>query len=250
MNSQPNPALYKASRTSVTQNQGSFRTHFNFPGRNHPDHDDHGYGPLATVVESFLDPGTLIPMHQHRNEEIVSWVPAGVMRHDDRQGNELVTDTDHMLVMNAGRGFWHAERTLADDPPLRMLQIFVRPHSLDLQPTIQFEPIGDPVETEWRHLFGPEESSAPLSVRNRVQFFDSHIEAGATVEFPSIAGWDTYFYVFEGAIGAGETRFNEAESGLLVDGDGVSVTALAETLLVAFCIDPDAPVTRQGTIGR
>ena len=95
-----------------------------------------------------------------------------------------------------------------------------------------------------------EHGHAPLSVRNRVQFFDSHIEAGATVEFPSIAGWDTYFYVFEGAIGAGETRFNEAESGLLVDGDGVSVTALAETLLVAFCIDPDAPVTRQGTIGR
>ncbi len=72
-------------RTDVSQNQGSFRIHFNFPGRNHPDHDDHGYGPLAAVVESFMDPDTLISMHPHRNDEIVSWVPAGVMRHDDRQ---------------------------------------------------------------------------------------------------------------------------------------------------------------------
>jgi len=47
---------------------GQVRIHFNFPGRVVSDHDDHGYGPLATVVESFMDPGTLIRMHQHRNE--------------------------------------------------------------------------------------------------------------------------------------------------------------------------------------
>ena len=95
-------------------------------------------------------------MHQHRNEEIISWVPKGVMRHDDRQGNELVTDPDHLMVMNAESGFWYAEETLADDPPLRMLQIFVRPHSPDLVPDIQHEPIPDSVTGEWRHLFGPE----------------------------------------------------------------------------------------------
>ena len=134
---QTQPHIYTAPRTNVSQNQGKFRIHFNFPGRAVPDHDDHGYGPLATVVESFMDPGTLIRMHQHRNEEIISWVPGGVMRHDDRQGNNLITNPEHMMVMNAGNGFWHAEETLDDDPPLRMLQIFVRPHSLDLEPGIQ-----------------------------------------------------------------------------------------------------------------
>jgi len=28
------------------------------------------------------------------------------------------------------------------------------------------------------------------------------------------------------------------------------VTATEDSILVAFCLDPDAPVTRQGTIGR
>src|SRR6056297_2674672 len=115
--------IYTAPRTDISQDQGKFRIHFNFPGRAVPRHEDHGYGPLATVVESFMEPGTLIRMHQHRNEEIIPWVPEGVMRHDDRQGNELVTDPNHLMVMNAGSGFWHAEETLADDPTLRMLQI-------------------------------------------------------------------------------------------------------------------------------
>jgi redox-sensitive bicupin YhaK (pirin superfamily) len=244
------PTLYTAPRTDISQNQGQFRIHFNFPGRAVPDHDDHGYGPLATVVESFMDPGTLIRMHQHRNEEIISWVPDGVMRHDDRQGNELVTDADHLLVMNAGSGFWHAEETLADDPPLRMLQIFVRPHSLDLEPGIQHEPIPNRVDNEWRHLFGPEGTDAPLFVRNAVDFYDCRLAAGTTTTLPSRAGWHTYLYVFDGAVDVGGGSLGYTESALVTDDTDIAVTATEESTLVAFTINPDVPITRQGTIGR
>ncbi|MUV86491.1 pirin family protein [Natronomonas sp. CBA1123] len=248
--SQTQSGIYTAPRTEVSRNQGKFRIHFNFPGRAVPGHDDHGYGPLATVVESFMDPGTLIRMHQHRNEEIISWVPDGVMRHDDRKGNELVTDADHLMVMNAGSGFWHAEETLADDPPLRMLQIFVRPHSLDLEPGIQHEPIPDSTPNEWRHLFGPEGSAAPLSVRNDVHCYDCRLEADGTTTLPSQPGWDTYCYVFEGAVDIEEESVGYTESALVTEESEVSVTATEESTIVAFTVNPDAPITRQGTIGR
>jgi redox-sensitive bicupin YhaK (pirin superfamily) len=241
--------IYTSPRTDISQDQGKFRIHFNFPGRTVPEHEDHGYGPLATVVESFMDPGTLIRMHQHRNEEIISWVPEGVMRHDDRQGNELVTDSKHLMVMNAGSGFWHAEETLADDPPLRMLQIFVRPHSLDLEPDIQHEPIPDSVADEWRHLFGPEGTEAPLSVRNDVDFYDCRLAAGDTATLPSRPDWRTYLYVFDGAVEVGDESVGYTESAL-VTGDNIAVTAIEDATIVAFKINPDAPVTRQGTIGR
>jgi hypothetical protein len=242
--------IYTAPRTDISQNQGEFRIHFNFPGRAVPDHDDHGYGPLATVVESFMDPGTLIRMHQHRNEEIVSWVPEGVMRHDDRQGNDLVTDPDHLMVMNAGSGFWHAEETLTDDPPLRMLQIFVRPHSLDLEPGIQHEAIPDAVTGEWRHLFGPEGTDAPLAVRNDVDCYDCRLDAGATATLPSRPGWHTYLYVFDGAVEVDEEPVGYTESALVTGGDDVPVTATEDATIVAFTVNPDAPITRRGTIGR
>ncbi|WP_248515902.1 pirin family protein [Salinarchaeum laminariae] len=246
------PRIYTAPRTEISQNQGKFRIHFNFPGSQVPDHDDHGYGPLATVVESFMDPGTLISMHQHRNEEIISWVPDGVMRHDDRLGNELVTDPESMLVMNAGSGFWHAEETYEDDPPLRMLQIFVRPHSLDLEPDIQHEPIPDAAQNEWRHLFGSVDGDPPLSVRNEVDCYDCRLAEGTTISLPTHPDRDTYLYVFDGAvtIGESETAIDYTESALVIGEDDVPVTATENSTLVAFTIDPDAPITRQGTIGR
>jgi redox-sensitive bicupin YhaK (pirin superfamily) len=236
----------------VFRDQGKFRTRFNFPGRNAPDHDDHGYGPLSTVVESFMDPGTLIRMHQHRDEEIVSWVPAGVMRHDDREGNELVTDPEHLLVMNAGSGFWHAEETLADDPPLRMLQIFVRPRELGLEPGIQHGPLPDSEPNEWRRVFAPEGADGPFTVRNAVDCYDARLDADAGAALPQIEGRDAYVYVFEGAADVGGVALDETES-VLWTGDGAPPTVTAGdegATVVAFLIDPDAPVTRQGTIGR
>jgi len=248
----PASGIFTSPRSDVVQDQGKFRIRFNFPGRTLPEHDDHGYGPLATVVESFMDPGTLIRMHQHRNEEIVSWVPDGVMRHDDRRGNELVTDLDHLMVMNAGSGFWHAEETEAEDPPLRMLQIFVRPHELNLDPGIQHEPIPDARPNEWRLLFGPERGDAPLFVRNEVHFYDCRLTAGATATLPSRSGCDTYLYVFDGAATVGDegVELGYTESALVTADGDLPVTATEDSVLVAFRIDPEAPITRRGTIGR
>jgi redox-sensitive bicupin YhaK (pirin superfamily) len=154
------------------------------------------------------------------------------------------------MVMNAGSGFWHSEETLADDPPLRMLQIFVRPHSLELEPDIQHEPVPDPVANEWRHLFGPKGSDAPLFVRNDVDCYDCRLEAGATTTLPSQPGWHTYLYVFEGAVEVGDETVGYTESALVTEDDHVTVTATEDATVVAFVINPDAPVTRQGTIGR
>ncbi|WP_138006227.1 pirin family protein [Halalkalirubrum salinum] len=250
MSSRSTATLHKAPRSDAFVDQGPFRIRFNFPGRAVPGHDDHGYGPLATIAESFMDPDTLIRMHQHRNEEIISWVPRGVMRHDDRQGNKLVTDPEHLLVMSAGSGFWHEERTLADDPPLRMLQIFVRPHSLGLEPGIQHERLPKPAPNEPRHVFGPEGSDAPCYVRNNVHLYDINLFEGATVSLPAESGWDTYLYVFDGAVSAIDSSIEATESAVFVGNEPLSITAKSDSLVVVFSIDPDAPITRQGTIGR
>ena len=231
--------------------QGKFVIHIHYPGMLLPDATDHGHFGLAAVAESFMAPDTWIPLHEHRNDEIISWVPAGVMWHDDRTVGELVTDADHLLVMNAGRSFWHEERTLAEDPPLRMLQIFVRPHTVDLEPGIQHGPIPAPVTGKWRHLFGPEGASdVPFTVRNDVHLYDVRLGMGDAAALPEIAGWHTYVHVFQGEVLLKGERFGQAQSGLITGPGGQTVTATQPATLVVFLIDPAAAVTRVGTVGR
>lgn len=241
--------LLKAGRMEFTRDMGGFVYRPNMPGWLLPRPTDHGHGPLAMVVESSLVPGRVIAMHEHRNDEIISWVPEGVMRHDDLTGRALVMDTNHLVVINAGRSFWHSDKTLPTDPHLRMLQVMVRPHTADLEPNIQHGPVPPWMPNVWRHLFGPEGGSAPFFVRNVVDSFDIRLTEGARVALPEIAGRDVYFYVFTGNVEAGGKSFGEAEQGLLLGGGSLELEAKAASVVVAFLTDPKAPVVRQGTIG-
>lgn len=241
--------LIKGERTFVVRDMGGFIVHINMPGWLQHKPTDHGHGPLAMVVESILHPGRVIAMHEHRNDEIISWVPAGVMRHEDKITGRLITDRNSLMVMNAGRSFWHSEETLQSDPPLRMLQVLVRPSAMDLEPKIQHGPIPSAEPNLWRHLVGPEGSKAPFYVRNAVDFFDIRLEADAVVAFPHMPGRDLYFHVFTGSVVAHGQKFDEREQGLLLSGAPLTMRAKSSSVVVAFLLDPHAPVVRRGTVG-
>lgn len=240
--------LLKGKRTFVVRDMDGFIAHINMPGWVKAIPSDHGHGPLAMVVESILRPGRLIAMHEHRNDEIISWVPDGVMRHEDRSRGRLTIDSEHLMVMNSGTGFWHSEETTPYDPPLRMLQILVRPWAINLEPGIQHGALPPMTMNCWRHLVGPEGTNAPFYVRNQVDMFDVRLEAGARVQFPNTTGRDLYFYVFEGSITCETQVFAEGEQGLLPSDDKLTAEATSACVMVAFLLDMRSPVTRKGTV--
>jgi redox-sensitive bicupin YhaK (pirin superfamily) len=242
--------LYKSPVKKQLIDQGKFKILVHDPGRAIPGYNDHGYGPLATIGESYMAPDTWIRMHRHNNDEIISWVPDGVMRHYDSAGRKLVTDNSHIMIMNAGKEFWHEEKTLADDPPLRMLQIFVRPYEVDLAPVIQHGEMGPWEPNVWRKVFGAEGSGSAFYVRNDITMYDLRVQANSTVAFPAKKGYDIYFMAYTGEIKVHEKIFKQSETGLLVNEISATLTAITDSQVVAFVIAPLAKITKKGTIGR
>jgi hypothetical protein len=100
------------------------------------------------------------------------------------------------------------------------------------------------------HLFGPEGTDAPLYVRNDIDCYDCRLAAGATTTLPSRSGRHTYLYVFDGAVEVDDETVGFTESGFVTIADDVAVTATEDATIIAFSLEPDAPITRQGTIGR
>lgn len=240
--------LFAAGPTPFVRDMGGFVVRPNLPGWPKPWPTDHGHGPLAMVVELFLVPGRLIAMHAHCNDEIISWVPRGVMRHEDMRSGRLVVDQTHLLVMNAGSGFSHSEQTLKTDPPLRMLQILIRPRAVDLPPMVQHGALTQSAPNTWRHLCGPEGTGAPFFVRNRVDMFDIRLTSGTETAFPAASGSDIYFYVFSGLVRIRRRTLGEGHVGLILGNSNSTLTAGAAAVVVAFLIRPGAPLTRKGTV--
>jgi redox-sensitive bicupin YhaK (pirin superfamily) len=247
---QERPVLYRQPRSPHRYQNGPFSMVPNLPGNAIPEHHDHGYGPLARFDTTTLEPGGFVPMHEHRNDEIITYVTDGLVRRADGSGAKLVVSPTKIMVMNAGKGFQHEEGTRPDDPKLHALQIFVRPHTVDLEPHIQFKEIGTPSLNQWRLLAGPENTEAPAFIRNDVRLYDVHLVRGVEVTLPKAQGWDAFIHSYRGRTEVNNTSLEAEESALLVDETEVRVRALENAIVVAFLINPRALMTHAGTIGH
>jgi redox-sensitive bicupin YhaK (pirin superfamily) len=235
--------------THQVRSHGPFQLRRIHPGISLNQRDDAGFGGLGVIDHARLQPGLVVRMHEHRNDEIISYMRSGRMQHTDSAGRSEVISSGRLMVMNAGRGFHHEEKVLGDDQ-IEMLQIFVRPEAADAEPNVQFVAL-DEVERndQWRLLTGPEGSGAPTFVRQAVYLYDTHLPAGRSIDLPSKPGFDRWLYVFRGNIGAGEQEAGKHTALMFADdGNSPRVDANEDADLVLFLVDRNARFSRGGTI--
>jgi redox-sensitive bicupin YhaK (pirin superfamily) len=210
---------------------------------------DAGFGGLGLIDHARLQPGLVVGMHEHRNDEIISYMRSGRMRHTDSAGRSEIISSDRLMVMNAGRGFSHEEAVIGEDQ-IEMLQIFVRPETAKLEPGVQFIDLDEAERfNRWRLLTGPLGSGAPSFVRQAIYLYDTHLPAGASLGLPTVQGFDRWLYVFRGTVSVGDKQA-ETHTALLIDAaqTALEVTASREADLVLFLVDRQTPFSRAGTM--
>lgn len=207
--------------------------------------EDSAFGPLSFIDHAMMQKGITIKMHEHINDEILSYVWSGTMYHRDSAGYEVPVNRGNLMLMNAGSSFWHEERVKEEH--VEMLQIFVRPKEADLEATIQFheKPVAN---RDWYMMVGPEGSEAPLFVRQQVYILDAHPLKGDTLELPKMEGFKPFLFVMDGSIMVGETEVNKLEAVTDLEQSLPKVEILEDTTLVLFLVDLNAPMTLSGTI--
>jgi len=228
--------------------RGGFQVRRVLPGLSLRNGGDAGFGPLGAFDHARLQPGVVVAMHQHRNDEIFSYVRRGTMLHEDTSGGRLPLTPTHFAVMNAGSGMWHEERVPDDGEQVEMLQIFVRPREDELPPEFQHREFADlESRNAWRLLAGPENAGAPFTLRNAVWIHDAHLERGS-LQMPSAAELDGHLYVFRGEVSAGVHALNAGDSLLILGEEEVEVRAASSADLVLFQVNRTATASRSGTL--
>jgi redox-sensitive bicupin YhaK (pirin superfamily) len=207
--------------------------------------DDSGIGPIGRIDRAQVQPGHLIGMHPHKDDEILTYMRGGEMLHRDTVGNEKKLDKTRFMMMNAGHHFQHEELMLGETP-VRALQIFLRPNAQNLEPMVQFHDFVDEFSDDsWRLIAGPRK--APLTVRSDVWVFDVRLSAGTTLRLPTPdnSGLACLLFVFKGKIRFGNETVSDGES-VFVTSFEQHPTALTETDIVLFSFDTDVQVYRGG----
>jgi redox-sensitive bicupin YhaK (pirin superfamily) len=205
-------------------------------------------GTIGRIDHAHVLPGTLIPMHPHRDDEILTYLRSGKVKHTDSEGFTDVISNKKLMLMNAGATFYHEERVLEESDALEGLQIFLRPQKSGLPPRVQFRALSEVYSlNQWRTLAGKEDDQ-PLQIRSSTWVYDIRLENGGRQSLPelSTANAACLLYVFAGEVlinstttlGKGESIFPENES--------IQLEALQTSDLVLFVTDKSAEYTALG----
>jgi len=103
----------------------------------HIDPRNMGFRALRAINEDRIAPGHGFGTHPHRDMEILSYVVAGTLRHEDSLGTGSIVKPGDFQRVTAGTGVLHSEFNASDREPLHVLHIWVTPQQPRLPPSYE-----------------------------------------------------------------------------------------------------------------
>jgi hypothetical protein len=197
---------------------------------------DSGVGSIGRIDQANISSGTTIKMHPHINDEILSYFRVGSVVHSDSTGFDERIGRGRLMLMKAGKVFFHEEKIL---DRLEGLQIFIRPGTADYEPEISFLDL-EPEDSinEWRLLASYKPSSS-LRFTSKTEIYDISLQSDQRIPLPlsELPNQVKILYVFQGeATVNNHITLNKGEGVIIEEGE-VHISASLGAEVVLFVTD-------------
>jgi redox-sensitive bicupin YhaK (pirin superfamily) len=236
-----------SNQQKIIKKNGGFGIEILFPGKGIGS-EDSGIGTIGRIDQATVTPGTLVPMHPHKDDEILTYLRSGVVEHKDTEGNIEIITNKRLMMMNAGVQFQHEELVLQEGGVLTALQIFIRPEIGGLIPKVQFYDFPEAISrNEWREVAGKDDTF-PLQIRSNTWIYDIRLEQGKQQSLPVLPLKDAtcLVYLFDGLLAVNENINIQKGESLVVEDETILLKAVEDCNIVLFVTDLNARVFKEG----
>jgi redox-sensitive bicupin YhaK (pirin superfamily) len=152
----------------------------------HRDPANTGHGLLIVNNDDVVRGGGGFGTHPHRDMEIVTWVLQGELAHRDSTGTDGVIYPGLAQRMSAGRGIQHSELNASAIADVHLVQMWVLPDTLDIDPGYEQRDLGDRFDGRSLVVVASGQGhEGAVSIHQRDAVFSvGRLDAGASVAVP------------------------------------------------------------------
>ncbi|WP_297692066.1 pirin family protein [Phenylobacterium sp.] len=209
------------------------RHHFSFA--NYYDPARMGWGSLRVWNDDEIAANSGFPPHPHADMEIITYVRAGAITHQDSLGNKGRTEAGDVQVMSAGTGIRHAEYNL-EPGATTLFQIWIEPNARGGPPAWGAKPFpkSDRAGRFITLASGLADDADALAIRTDARVLGATLRAGETADYPLDPSRHAYLVPATGAVDVNGVRLDARDGAAITGERSLSVTALedAEVVLV------------------
>ncbi len=207
--------------------------HFSFASYHEPTRM--GWGAIRVWNDDTIAPQSGFPPHPHNDMEIITFVRAGAITHQDSLGNHGRTEAGNVQVMSAGTGVIHSEHN-QQDVATTLFQIWIMPDRAGAPPSwgMREFPRGER-SGKWEILAsGDAEGDAALPIRADARVMAAALTSGETVSYAADPARHLYLVAPTGRIRVNGQEAQPRDGVAITGQERITVEALddAEVVLV------------------
>ncbi len=214
---------------------GWLTSHHTFSFADYYDPEQQGFGDLRVINEDVIRGGGGFASHPHRDMEIVTYVLAGALRHEDSMGNGSVIKAGDVQRMTAGTGVVHSEHNASRDTPVHLFQMWVHPDRRGHVPEYeQFTPPADGRRGRFQVLVSGRPADTGLHWHQDARLLTADLARGDAASLPLAADRMAYLHVIRGRVAACGETLEAGDGARLVDTGEITFTADTDSAMLLF----------------
>ncbi|WP_295389996.1 pirin family protein [uncultured Thiodictyon sp.] len=197
-------------------NLGWLHSRHSFSFGSYYDPDQSGFSDLLAINDDRVRPGRGFDTHGHRDMEIVSYVLAGTLEHQDSMGTGSVIRPGDVQMMSAGSGVRHSEYNASRTQEVHFLQIWIIPDRQGVTPRYQ-QTYVDAADKRGRLrlICSPDGAAGSLSLYQDTRIYAGLFDGGEQQRFTLPEHRFGYIQVARGTLKVNGERLSEGDGARL-----------------------------------
>jgi quercetin 2,3-dioxygenase len=199
------------------------------------DPENLGYRSLRVINDDIIEPASGFGEHGHDNMEILTWVLEGSLHHQDSTGSDGDIRPGELQAMTAGRGIRHSEVNDSPTERVHLLQIWIEPDTLNLEPSYSQKPFPrDLRRGRWQVLASPDGREESMRIHQDAVLSVAELAVEQKVSILLAPSRHAYLHVAYGAIRVGETALKSGDAVTFSGPESLAFAASEESQILYF----------------